>query len=184
MENLSKTVSFEEFKALIGTANKNKRSSSSTEFADWVSSLLSGVLGLVRETYNVAELRWWAAVRDLQRESLPTTHSEKQGGGEKKLRKSPWRYPSASSHHPSAVFAYISFHFYILHLPPSCLYPYFYTSTFPPPFLPVSSTGVCISACSSHLFFRNSWAAVLLSTLFLQSLSPLSHTLPPFFVSL
>ncbi len=34
MENLSKTVSFEEFKALIGTADENKHSPSSAGFAD------------------------------------------------------------------------------------------------------------------------------------------------------
>lgn len=58
--------------------------------------------------------------------SLPTTHSEKQGRrreekeGEKKesTGKVPVTFPTATSRHPSCVFPYISFHFYLLL--PSC----------------------------------------------------------------
>lgn len=117
-------------------------------------------------------------------------------------------FPSASSHHPSGVFPYISFHFYILRSPPSCppltwlpcLYPSFYIHLHFSCLHLLHVVGVFISAClitttlaalqtySRQLFFRTSWAAVRLSNalylVFLQPFSLLSHALPSVPVSL
>lgn len=183
MENLSKSMSSAEFKAPIGIRWKQRKKRKQTLLL--YLNLRSGWAAFLQESWVLLErqcVSWGGERLCVTFSSLPTTHSEKQGGGKKELRESP---SDVSLHHilPSSLCC-VSLHLFFPPPPPPppphyylpscphaslCLNLSIYTSTLPP---------FCYPGCLSQLA-NGSSANQQQSTLFQEQMG---NTLSFFFL--